>query len=58
MAKCKGCTNSCRLTINQFLRRTPVSSAATAVSAVLGKEKNKESIPNLFDYKNKRLFVL
>ena len=39
-----------------ILRRTPVTSPATAASAVLGKEKNKNHVPNLFEYKNKRLF--
>ena len=55
MAKCKGCTNSCRLTINQFTGgRTYIS--GNRCERGLGKEKNKNNIPNLFEYKLNRIF--
>jgi predicted CoA-substrate-specific enzyme activase len=55
MARCKGCTNSCHLTINKFSggRRFITGNRC---ERGLGKEKNKEQIPNLFDYKFHRLF--
>lgn len=62
LARCQGCTNHCLLTINRFLgsaaqgaeRRQYIT--GNRCERGLGKEKNKEHIPNLFDYKNKRLF--
>ena len=57
MAKCNGCTNNCRLTINKFTGGTSVIFPATVVSVVLAKRKTKSDVPNLFDYKNKRLFA-
>ena len=55
MAKCKGCTNSCRLTINRFSGgRTFIS--GNRCERGLGKEKKKTGIPNLFEYKLKRIF--
>ena len=55
MAKCKGCTNNCRLTINTFSGGRKFISGNRCERG-LGKEKNKEQIPNLYEYKNKRLF--
>ena len=55
MARCKGCTNHCQLTINRFTGGRQFISGNRCERG-LGKEKNKEHIPNLFDYKNKRLF--
>lgn len=55
MARCKGCTNSCLLTINRFSGGRQFISGNRCERG-LGKEKNKEQIPNLFDYKNKRIF--
>ena len=55
MAKCKGCTNNCRLTINRFTGGRQFISGNRCERG-LGKEKNKEKIPNLFEYKNKLLF--
>ena len=55
MTKCKGCTNTCRLTINKFSdgRRFITGNRC---ERGLGKEKKKNNIPNLFEYKNKRYF--
>ena len=47
MAKCKGCTNNCRLTINRFTGGRQFISGNRCERG-LGKEKNKEKIPNLF----------
>ncbi len=55
MANCKGCTNSCRLTINRFSGGRQYISGNRCERG-LGKEKNKEKIPNLFEYKYKRIF--
>ena len=55
MAKCKGCTNSCRLTINKFSGGRQFISGNRCERG-LGKEKNKNNVPNLFDYKLKRYF--
>ena len=55
MAKCKGCTNNCRLTINKFSGGRKYISGNRCERG-LGKEKNKDHIPNLFDYKYKRIF--
>ena len=55
MANCRGCTNNCRLTINKFSGGRQYISGNRCERG-LGKEKNKDHIPNLFDYKYKRLF--
>lgn len=55
MARCKGCTNSCLLTINRFTGGRQYISGNRCERG-LGKEKNKDHIPNLFEYKRKRLF--
>lgn len=55
MAKCKGCTNQCRLTINRFTGGRQFVSGNRCERG-LGKERNKEKIPNLFEFKNKLLF--
>ena len=55
MAKCKGCTNSCRLTINKFSGGRQYISGNRCERG-LGKSKNENNVPNLFDYKLKRLF--
>ncbi len=55
MARCKGCTNSCLLTINRFSGGRQFISGNRCERG-LGKEKNKEDIPNLFEYKYKRVF--
>ena len=55
MANCKGCTNNCRLTVNKFSGGRQFISGNRCEKG-LGKEKNKKQIPNLFDYKSKKLF--
>ena len=55
MAKCKGCTNQCRLTINRFSGGRQYISGNRCERGI-GKTRNKENIPNLFEYKNRLLF--
>ena len=55
MARCKGCTNNCHLTINRFSGGRQFITGNRCERG-LGHEKNKENIPNLFDYKLHRLF--
>ena len=55
MAKCKGCTNNCRLTINKFTGGRQYISGNRCERG-LGKSKKENHVPNLFDYKLKRLF--
>ena len=55
MAKCKGCTNSCRLTINKFTGGRQYISGNRCERGI-GKKKNENNVPNLFEYKLKRIF--
>ncbi len=55
MAKCKGCTNSCRLTINRFSGGRQYISGNRCERG-LGKQKNENNLPNLFEYKLKTVF--
>lgn len=55
MARCKGCTNNCLLTINRFTGGRQFISGNRCERG-LGKEKKNDNIPNLFEYKNKRMF--
>ena len=55
MANCRGCTNNCRLTINKFTGGRQFISGNRCERGI-GKEKNKDHVPNLYDYKYKRLF--
>ena len=55
MAKCKGCTNSCRLTINKFSGGRQYISGNRCEKGI-GKQKNVNNVPNLFEYKLKRYF--
>ena len=55
MTKCHGCTNNCRLTINKFSDGRRYISGNRCERG-LGKEKKKNPAPNLFAYKNERLF--
>ncbi|MEG0721578.1 MAG: acyl-CoA dehydratase activase-related protein, partial [Lachnospiraceae bacterium] len=55
MTKCKGCTNSCRLTVNHFSDgRNFVS--GNRCERGLGKTKKETTVPNLYEYKNQRYF--
>ena len=55
LTRCQGCTNHCLLTINRFSGNRQYITGNRCERG-LGKEKNKEQVPNLFEYKNKRLF--
>ncbi|MBO6015355.1 MAG: 2-hydroxyacyl-CoA dehydratase, partial [Lachnospiraceae bacterium] len=55
MAKCKGCTNNCRLTINQFTGGRQYISGNRCERG-LGKSKKNTDVPNLYEYKLKRIF--
>lgn len=49
LTRCKGCTNSCHLTINKFSGGRQFITGNRCERG-LGKERNKEHLPNLFDY--------
>ena len=55
LTRCKGCTNNCHLTINRFSggRRFITGNRC---ERGLGKEKTKDTTPNLFKYKNEITF--
>lgn len=55
LTRCQGCTNHCLLTINNFGGGRHYITGNRCERG-LGKEKNKENVPNLFEYKNKKLF--
>ena len=55
MAKCRGCTNSCRLTINRFSGGRQYISGNRCERGI-GGQKNAHNVPNLFEYKLNRLF--
>ena len=55
MTKCRGCTNNCRLTINHFSGGRKFITGNRCERG-LGKEKSKNTMPNLFDYKLHRYF--
>ncbi len=55
MARCKGCTNNCLLTINKFTGGRQFVTGNRCEKGI-GKEKNKDNIPNLFEYKHKKIF--
>ena len=56
MSRCKGCTNHCLLTINRFSGGRQFISGNRCERG-LGKERSNKDIPNLYEYKNKRLFT-
>ena len=56
LTRCQGCPNHCLLTINRFSGNRQYITGNRCERGI-GKEKNKENIPNLYDYKNKRLFA-
>ena len=55
MARCKGCTNHCLLTINRFNGGRQFISGNRCERG-LGKEKSNKDVPNIYEYKNQRLF--
>ncbi|MCR5477357.1 MAG: 2-hydroxyacyl-CoA dehydratase [Lachnospiraceae bacterium] len=55
MTKCRGCTNSCRLTINRFSGGRQFVSGNRCERGI-GGVKNATGVPNLYDYKLHRYF--
>ncbi len=55
MTTCQGCTNHCRLTVNKFTGGRQYVSGNRCERG-LGRQKNAEGIPNLFEWKLKRIF--
>ena len=55
LTRCQGCTNHCLLTINHFNDNRNFITGNRCERGI-GKKKNAENIPNLYDYKNKKLF--
>ena len=55
MAKCKGCTNNCRLTINKFTGGRQYISGNRCERGI-GRSRSENGMPNLYEYKQKRLF--
>ena len=55
LTRCKGCANNCLLTVNRFSGGRRFISGNRCERG-LGREINDSCVPNLFDYKYKRLF--
>jgi predicted CoA-substrate-specific enzyme activase len=55
MTHCQRCTNKCMLTINKFSDGRRFTTGNRCERG-LGKPKNPDNIPNLYDYKYKRIF--
>ncbi len=55
MARCKGCTNACLLTINKFSGGRQFISGNRCEKGI-GLKKNMNNVPNLFEWKFNRLF--
>ena len=55
LTRCQGCNNHCILTINRFSDNRSFITGNRCEKG-LGKEKNKDNIPNLYEYKYHRLF--
>ncbi|MBQ8970110.1 MAG: 2-hydroxyacyl-CoA dehydratase [Lachnospiraceae bacterium] len=55
MAKCGLCTNNCRLTVNKFSDGRRYISGNRCERGI-GKQKNENNLPNLFEYKLNRIF--
>ena len=55
LTRCQGCTNHCLLTVNRFDHDRRYITGNRCERG-LGKEKNKDNIPNLFEFKNQLLF--
>jgi predicted CoA-substrate-specific enzyme activase len=56
LTRCQSCTNHCLLTINRFTGNRHYITGNRCERG-LGKEKNKDNIPNLFEYKHTRIFA-
>ncbi|WMJ81063.1 acyl-CoA dehydratase activase-related protein [Clostridium sp. MB40-C1] len=55
MKRCGGCGNNCLLTINKFSNKE-IFISGNRCERGLGKGKIKNTIPNLYEYKYKRIF--
>ena len=55
MSRCPHCNNHCLLTINEFGNGRKFISGNRCERG-LGLERNHEHVPNLYDYKYKRIF--
>lgn len=55
MSRCRGCTNNCLLTINKFSGGRQFITCNRCERGA-GGQKNKDNIPNLYEYKSKLLF--
>ncbi len=55
LSRCQHCTNHCLLTINQFNGGRRYITGNRCERGI-GQEKNKEQIPNLYEYKSRRMF--
>ena len=55
LARCGACLNNCLLTINKFSGGRQYITGNRCEKGI-GGEKNKENIPNLFEYKHHRIF--
>ncbi len=55
MTRCQGCNNHCLLTINQFSGDRKFISGNRCERGI-GLERNKDHLPNLYQYKMQRLF--
>lgn len=55
MSRCKGCTNHCLLTINRFSGGRQFITGNRCERGI-GQKKNKDQVPNLFEYKLNRIF--
>ncbi|MBQ1400620.1 MAG: 2-hydroxyacyl-CoA dehydratase, partial [Lachnospiraceae bacterium] len=55
LTRCQGCNNHCLLTINRFSDGRRYISGNRCEKGI-GGVKNKENLPNLYDYKMKRIF--
>ena len=55
LTRCRGCTNHCMLTINKFSDNRQYITGNRCERG-LGKERKNAELPNLYDYKLKRIF--
>ena len=56
LTRCQGCTNHCLLTVNHFSGGRKYITGNRCERG-LGEEKKKDDTPNLFAYKNRRMFA-
>ncbi len=56
LTRCKGCTNSCHLTINKFSGGRQFITGNRCERGLGKASEEQKKIPNLFDYKFHRLF--